>query len=145
MPPRRPDAHLDPERLMKRVEDRIDQALDALLREIGTIKLEVRKGNMETELLTRRMTDLENQVIETRSHIQISEREGVNTAKAVAAEAASAAHAAPKKVWRTWIGLITAGSAAFVAIVAFFNNLPRFVRGAADVSVSLFHYIVSRR
>lgn len=146
MPPRRsPPAAVSADRLMKRVEERIDQSFARMLDELEKVKIEVRAGNMETEVLKRFVADVERQVIETRAYVQISEREGVKNAEAEAVAAATAAHAAPKRVWRTWLGLITAGSAAFVAIVAFFNNLPKFVRGAAEIAVSLYGYVVRHK
>lgn len=145
MPPRRPPAALDAERFMKRVEDRIDARFDALLGVVADLKVDVLKGNMEQEFLTRRLSDVEREVLETREHIHLSERQGAEKAEAVAQRAETVAQATPWKVWKTRLGLITAGSAAFVAVVAFFNNLPKFVRGASEFVVALYSFIVRHR
>jgi t-SNARE complex subunit (syntaxin) len=134
---------------MARVEDKIDQAFDSLLKEIGEIKLDVRKGNMAREQMSQRLTDLEMQVIESRQHLQVTERAGVQAAQVIADTAVDTAKAvaksAPRNVWRTKLGMVTAGSAAFVAVVAFFTNLPKFVRGSSELAVALYSFIVHHR
>lgn len=145
MPPRRPSSQIDTERFMKRVESRIDQAFDIVLQELAKVQMEVRKGNLDTELMSQRVTDLERQVIETRQHMQVSDRGAKEAAEGVAAKVVTAAEKAPRSVWKTRAGMITVGSAAFVGIVAFFNNLPKFVRGASEMAVSLYAYIVRHR
>jgi predicted phage tail protein len=167
MPPRRPSPTLDLERVIRRMEDRSVAAFDALLAEIGEVRkqvestqFDVRKGNQAREALAQRLTDLEYQLSQTREQMQLSDVAGqtagrhvaetaVAAAEAVAATAVSVAadvaKASPRSVWRTKLGLITATSAAFVAIVAFFNNLPQFVRGASEVVVASYHFIVGHK
>ena len=159
MPPRRPVAELDAERFMKRVEDRIDQSFTLILEELEKIKLDVRKGNMQSELQGARLADLEMQVIETREQMQKNKRQNEATQATVAGSAlstataladttratASALAASPGEVWKTRFGRVTAISAAFVAVVAIFSNLPKFARGTAEVVSSAWHYLVTHR
>jgi hypothetical protein len=155
MPSRRPPQSVDAERLMKRVEGRIDAAFDAMLKalgevqqQIGATEFEVRKGNQAREQMAQRLSDLEMQVIETRSHLQISDREGLKRAEEVAGRvqeaAVSVAAKAPKDVWRTKIAKFVAGCVGFVAVVAAINNLPRFVRESSHIVVGIYDYIISR-
>ncbi len=142
MTPRRPTSNLDAERFMKRIEEKLDARLDLVLTKIGDLQTDILRGNMSTELLTRRVTDIENQVLETRSHMQISERLGARAIISVAEAATLNADSTPKKVWKTKLGMVTAGSAAFVAMVAFFSNVPKFVRGASVVIVNVYNFII---
>lgn len=142
MPPRRPPAAaINTDRLMKRVEERIDQSFARMLDELEKVKIEVRAGNMETEVLKRFVADVERQVIETRAYVQITDNAKAHAVEQVALKA----DATPKKVWKTKLALITGYSAAFVAVVAFFNNLPKFVRGASEIAVELYGFIVRHR
>lgn len=152
MSPRRPTPSVDFDRFMKRLDGKFDEVLTEIgemRAKVDATQYDVRKGNMERELLARRLADLEMQVIETRNHLQLTDRQGASVAKAVAEKAAeTAAEVAattPRSVWRTKLGLVTASSAAFVAIVAFFNNVPRFVRGASEFAVSLYSFIVKHQ
>jgi hypothetical protein len=148
MSPRRPPPTVDFERFMQRLDGRFDEMLieiGEMRARVDATQYDVRKGTMERELLARRLSDLELQVIETRSHLQVTHREDASIAEAAAASAAEVAAATPKSVWRTKLGLVTATSAAFVAVVAFFNNLPRFVRGASEFAVSLYGFIVRHK
>lgn len=149
MPSRRPSPSVDVERLAHRLESKIDETLGALLPEITALKVAVLRGQMTQEVFAQRLTDLEMQVIESRQHLQVSERAGVKAAQDIADTAVDTAKAvaktAPRNVWKTKLGLITAGSAAFVAVVAFFNNLPKFVRGAAEIAVGVFQYVVRHK
>jgi hypothetical protein len=137
-----------------------EQILAAILPEITALKLAVLKGNMEQGFLAARLGDVELQINQGREHVQVSEREGaaaaqalagtvVTTARAVAETAVDAAtslaKSAPRNVWRTKLGLITAGSAAFVAIVQFFVNLPQVVRGSAKALVAAYSFIVGQK
>jgi hypothetical protein len=138
---------------MKRVEAAnaatSEQILAAILPEITALKLAVMKGNMEQGFLAARLSDVELQINQARDHAQVSEREGVAAAQAVAATAVDTAKtlakSAPRNVWKTKLGLITAGSAAFVAVVAFFNNLPKFVRGASEIAIELYSFVVRHK
>lgn len=149
MSPRRPSANVDMDRFMRRIDAKIDQTLGALLPEITALKVAVLRGEMKQDVFSQRLADLEMQVIESRQHLQITERAGAQAAQALSETAldtaANLAKVAPRNVWRTKFGMITAGSAAFVAIVAFFNNLPQFVRGTSEVVVKVFAYIVSKK
>lgn len=156
MSSRRTAPAIDVERLTKRIEGRIDEAFDTLLKEIGGLRQEVestqfdvRAGNQARELMSRRLSDLEFQVNQTRNHLQITGEQDAKLAVAAAQTAVAAvaevASAAPRSVWKTKLGLITAGSAAFVAVVAFFDKLPSFVRGASEIATDLFSYIVRHK
>lgn len=150
--PRQPTSALNTERFMKRVEDRIDRAFDVILDEVGSIKVEVRKGNMDNELLARRMTDLETQVIETREQMQKNRRVNEHTAEVVTntadkavkavAVAADTAAAAPKNVWKNSYGRITMFSAVIVAIIAIGNNAPKLARGLNEVLGGVWMWLI---
>lgn len=156
MPLRRPPPSVDAERLMKRIDERFDQALQAMLNELGTLRtridatqFDVRLGNQKREEMAQRLSELEMQVIETRQHLQVSDRAGLKAAQDVASTAIDAAKAvaetAPKNVWKAKLGLVTMGSAAFVAIVSLFSNLPKFVRGASEIAVEVYGFLVRHR
>ncbi len=142
MPPRRSAPPIDTERFMKRVEERIDLAFGRLLDEIEAVKMEVRKGNQETDILKHYVADVERQVIESRDYAQISARATAGAAIETASVLVEKTEAIAKKTWQTRLGLITTVSAAFVALVAIFNNLPKFVRGTSEIAVHVYSYIV---
>lgn len=144
MPMRRQGPHLDTERFMKRVEERIDLAFGRLLDEIEAVKIEVRAGNHKTEVLKRYVADVEQQVIESRAYAQVRERITADANIDIATNLVKKTEAVAKRTWKTKFGMITTVSAAFVAMVTFFLNLPKFVRGTSDVLVSVYTYLIGR-
>lgn len=147
--PRQPSRSFNTERFMQRVEDRITRSFDVISDELGKLAVEVRKGNLSTELLEHRMSDLEVQIIETREQMQRNKQARERDAEVVATAAVGAAQLvvhnakdAPKKVWKTPTGRITAMSAVIVAIVAIGNNLPKLVRGADEVTRGVWTWLL---
>lgn len=136
--PRRPQPELDPARFMQRVEDRIDQSFKVMLDELEKVKIEVRKGNLETTALKSYVADVERQVTETRAFIQTNEQNKAHIVVEVAETLASKADVAPKRVWQTRLGKTVVISTGFVAVIAAFNSLPKFVRGVDEVARSVW-------